>query len=78
MYVKMKNTKERKYILKRVLFEDVEDKVAMDVGKGIEMRAKLLMFDSLMMEINEGFDNSYNINFSSMNLLLAYYLSKNP
>ena len=48
------------------------------MGKGLEMRAKLLVFDAMMMEINSGFYNNYNINYSSVNLLLAYYLSKNP
>ena len=51
--------------------------MAVDGGKGIELKAKLLMFDALMMEINEGFENSYNINYSSVSLMLAYFLSKN-
>ena len=42
------------------------------------MKAKMLMFDTNMMEINEGFVNEYNVNYSSFNLVLAYYLSKNP
>ena len=77
VYVKARNTKERKYILKRVLFQEVEDKVAIDGGKGIELKAKLLMFDALMMEINEGFENNYNVNYSSVSLMSAYFLSKN-
>lgn len=42
------------------------------------MRLRLLLFDSLMKEINQGFTNSDNLTYTSLNLILAYYLSQNP
>jgi len=47
-------------------------------NSGVDIKVDLKVFDALMMEVNEGFDNDYNLNYSSINLLLAYYLSKNP
>lgn len=42
------------------------------------MRLRLLLFDSLMKEINQGFTNSDNLTYTSLYLILAYYLSQNP
>jgi hypothetical protein len=47
VYVKSKSSKERKYVLKRALFEDF-DEVEVREGRGIEVKLRMLLFDTVM------------------------------
>lgn len=79
VYVKTKNSKERKYILKRALFQELEEGEApVAEGRGIEVKLRMLLFDSLLRQVSEGFHSTDNLHFTSLNLILAYHLSRNP
>ena len=75
VYLKAKNSKQRKYVLKKSLFLEI-DEVKIEKDFGVKVDLKLLRFDSLMRQVDKGFPNGGNANYSSVNLLFAYYLSK--
>ena len=76
VYIKVDSDKNRKYVLRRNLFEAVE-KEEVSEGKGISFEVTLRAHEDLMKQRSYGYENKKKLEYMSITTLLADYLRKN-